>query len=145
MRKLLVLLAVLTIASMGATACGSDDDGPTVSAPTRDPAVGNTVSAPTPTRIIGPGKSIRDVFVSNLQGPLIVRGLLHVNDGEVRMCETLAESFPPQCGGRFLLVKGLDVEATTGLKTEGSVSWSDQQVEIQGTVEGEVLIAETTP
>ena len=55
------------------------------------------------------------------------------------MCETLAESFPPQCGGRSLLMKSLDLKTTAGLTTEGSVSWSDQQVQIQGTVEDEVL------
>ncbi len=44
-----------------------------------------------------------------------------------------------QCGGRSLAVEGLDLTTMAGLTSEGSVTWSDQLVQILGTVEGEVL------
>ena len=50
--------------------------------------------------------SIVEAFASNLEGPLLVNGHLHVQNDQVRLCELLAESFPPQCGGMSLVVKG---------------------------------------
>ena len=123
MKKILVLLAVVTIASVVAAACGDDDD---------DPVSGPTIG-------VGPGLSIGEALTSNLTGPLLINGLLHVQNGQVRLCESLAESFPPQCAGRFLVVEGLDLTTMDGLTSEGSVTWSDQPVQVLGTVEGEVL------
>ena len=128
MNKILVLLAIVTIASVAAAACGDDND---------DLDSG-------PISGVGPGISIGQVINSNLKVPLLINGLLHVQNGEVRLCETLAESFPPQCGGRFLVVKGLDLMTMDGLSSEGSVTWSDQPVQVLGSVEDEVLtVAET--
>jgi len=122
MKKILVLLAVLAIASIVA-ACGDDDGDP----------VSDSVSGG------GPGISIGEAFTSNLKGPLLVNGLLHVQNGQVRLCETLAESFPPQCAGKFLVVNGLDLMTVEGLTSEGSITWSNQPVQVLGTVGGEVL------
>ena len=88
---------------------------------------------------VGPGISIGEVLTSNLTGPLLINGLLHVQNDQARLCETLAESFPPQCGGKFLEVESLDLRTMDGLRSEGSVTWSDQPVQVLGTVEGEVL------
>ncbi len=88
---------------------------------------------------VGPGISIGEALTSNLTGPLLINGLLHVQNDQARLCETLAESFPPQSGGRFLEVEGLDLMTMDGLRSEGSVTWSDQPVQVLGTVEGEVL------
>ena len=106
MKKILALLAVVTIASVVAAACG-DDDGDLDS---------GHISG------VGPGISIGDVFTSNLKGPLLINGLLHAQNGQVRLCEVLAESFPPQCAGRSLVVKGLDLMMMDGLTSEGSVT-----------------------
>ena len=123
MKKILVLLAIVTIASVVAAACG-DDDGDLDSGP---------ISG------VGPGISIAEALASNLKGPLLVNGHLHVQSDQVRLCEVLAESLPPQCGGRVLVVKGLDLKTMDGLTSAGSVTWSDQPVQVLGTVEGEVL------
>ncbi len=123
MKRIIVLLAVVTIASVAAAACGDDDD--------------DLVSDPTSG--VGPGISIGEALTSNLTGPLLINGLLHVQNGQVRLCESLAESFPPQCAERFLVVKGLDLTTMDGLTSEGSVTWSDQPVQLLGTVEDEVL------
>ena len=131
MKRTLVLLAVVTIASVVAAACGDDGDDE-----------GDVVSGPISG--VGPGITVGVALISNLTGPLLVNGQLHVENGRVRLCEVLAESFPPRCGGRFLVVEGLDLMTIGGLTTEGSVTWSDQTVQVLGTVEGEVLtVAET--
>ena len=99
---------------------------------------------PGPTSGVGPGISIGEAITSDLQGPLLINGHLHAQNGQVRLCELLAESFPPLCGGRSLAVKGLDLTTMAGLTSEGSVTWSDQLVQVLGTVEGEVLTAAGT-
>ncbi len=130
MTKILVLLAVMTIASVVAAACG--DDGDLVSTPVS--GVGPGISSG-----VGPGIFVGQALISGLTGPLLINGQLHVENGRARLCETLAESFPPQCAGKFLVVQGLDLTTIDGLTSEGSVTWSDQTVQVLGTVEGEVL------
>ena len=127
MKKRLFLLAVVTIVSLVGAACSDDDD-----------FVSNPVSG------VGPGISISEAFATDITGPLLINGNLHVQNGQARLCEVLAESFPPQCAGKFLVVKGLDLTKIDGLTSEGSVTWSAQAVQFLGTVDGEVLtISET--
>ena len=126
MNKILALLAVVTVASVVAAACGDDGDDE-----------GDVVSGPISG--VGPGITVGVALISNLTGPLLVNGQLHVENGRARLCEVLAESFPPRCAGKFLVVEGLDLMTIGGLKTEGPVTWSDQTVQVLGTVEGEVL------
>ena len=130
MKRIIVLLAVVTIASVVAAACG--DDGDLVSTPVSGGGPGISSG-------VGPGITVGVALITNLTGPLLVNGQLHVENGRVRLCEVLAESFPHQCAGRFLVVEGLDLTTIDGLTSEGSVTWSDQTVQVLGTVEGEVL------
>jgi hypothetical protein len=62
-----------------------------------------------------------------------VNGALIVTGGETRLCEALAESFPPQCGGERLIVEGLDLSAFDLTESSG-VRWSDQPVQVLGIV-----------
>ena len=124
MKNLILVLAVATIVSAFAAACG-DDNGQLTPGP---------ISSG-----VGPGLSIDEALTSNLAGPLLINGHLHAQDGQVRLCELLAESFPPQCGGTVLVVQGLDLTTMNGLTSDGSVTWSDQLVQVLGTVESEVL------
>jgi hypothetical protein len=63
-----------------------------------------------------------------------VSGALFVDaDGTVRLCEAIAESFPPQCGGASLVVEGLDLGALDLQEAEG-VRWADA-VTLLGSVE----------
>ncbi len=123
MKRILFLLTVLAIAGVVAAACG-DEEGGVASGP---------ISG------VGPGISVDEALTSNLKGPLLINGLLHVEDGQVRLCAVLAESFPPQCGGRFLVVKGLDLMKVDGLTREGPVTWSDRPVQVLGALEDGVL------
>ncbi len=128
MKRIIVLLAVVTLASVVAAACS--DDGHLVSRP-----VGG----------VGPGISVDDALTSNLTGPLLINGHLHVQHDQARLCEALAGSSPPRCEGKFLVVVGLDLTTIGGLTSEASVTWSDQRVGVLGTVEGEVLTVVARP
>lgn len=135
MNKLVALFSSLTLAAIAAIACGGDDADSTDNGPSSGG---------------GPGISVSDSLASDLDGPLLINGFLVIQGGEhddpeqVRLCDALAESFPPQCGGDSLLVEGLDLKSIEGLMSEGPVSWTDKVVQLLGAVEGDVLTVSTT-
>ena len=87
--------------------------------------------------IVEPGLTVSDALDHRATDDLVsVTGALFVGaDGAVRLCEAMAESFPPQCGGSQLAVEGLDLDDVAGLlQTEGNVSWAER-VTLFGSVE----------
>ena len=63
-----------------------------------------------------------------------------VADGErVRVCEALAESFPPQCGGASATIIDLDPATVDGISVEGEVQWTDFPIELLGETTGGTL------
>ncbi len=82
------------------------------------------------------GMSVADALGHQpTDGVVTVSGALFVNaDGTVLLCDAIAESFPPQCGGERIRVTGLDLAAVPGLQTEGEVSWAEG-VTLLGSVE----------
>ena len=84
----------------------------------------------------GAGISVEDALGHGPTDDLVaVAGALFVDaDGTVRLCDAIAESFPPQCSGARIVVDGLDPETVEGLQTEGDVSWAEA-VTLFGSVE----------
>ncbi len=68
-----------------------------------------------------------------------MNGFLVVEGDTAWLSETIAESFPPQPGGARLQVEGLDLDAIPGLRSSGSVTWSEEQIQLLGTVEDGTL------
>lgn len=130
--RLPLLVAALATLLLLAAAC-DDDDGDDADA---------TVTPPS--SATGPGISVADALTSTLDGPLLVNGFLVVRGDEARLCEALAESFPPQCGGDSLVVEGLDVSSLPDLMTEQDTTWSDQQIQLLGVVEDGVLTVDSS-
>lgn len=60
-------------------------------------------------------------------GPVEVEGYLIERNGELRLCETILESFPPQCGEPSLRVDGT------------SLSPSEERVTLLGEIEDGTL------
>ncbi len=83
-----------------------------------------------------PGISVADALGHQATDDLVtVTGALFANaDGTVYLCDAIAESFPPQCGGDRVLVEGLDLDAVDGLQREGDVAWAEG-VTLFGSVE----------
>lgn len=110
---------------------------------------GNEVDQPEPPvaapgAATGPGLTIEEALASDLEGPLLVRGTLFAEGDEVRLCDAIAESFPPQCGGRFLHVEGLDLATVEGLTSAQGVTWSEGIVKLLGDVDGDTLVVSAT-
>lgn len=63
-----------------------------------------------------------------------------LDDGEsVRVCEALAESYPPQCGGSSAAVVDLDSSGVDGVSVDGSVRWTGFPIELVGVTDGGTL------
>ncbi len=159
MKKLLLLTAALALM---ATSCGGgEDDSATL--PVNDgadsPAIDTTCLAdepecddtPTgePQDLPPPGDtdlqpvvalSVPDATAAS--GRVAVNGFLVVGFGDARLCEALAESFPPQCGGASVAVTSVDQIDPADLQSDGSVAWTDFAVTIVGEMATGTLIAD---
>ena len=84
----------------------------------------------------GPGLSVADALENRGTDDLVtVGGALFVDpDGTVWLCDAIAESFPPQCGGDRIEVDGLDFADVPNLQEENDVRWSES-VMLLGSVE----------
>jgi hypothetical protein len=73
------------------------------------------------------GMSVADALGHQATDDLIfVTGALFVDpDGTVRLCDAIAESFPPQCGGERIEVQGLDLASIADLQDENGVRWAE--------------------
>ena len=82
----------------------------------------------------GPGISIEEAIGNSGGEPLLVNGALVVDpNGRVLLCDALAESFPPQCGGSRLEVRGLDLASLPDVQEANGVRWAEQ-VQLLGNV-----------
>jgi len=117
------LLLTLLLAVALLSACDSSEDEPT---------------SP-PSSAMGPGISIADALASDSDQPLLVNGAIVATTTDVRLCEVLLESYPPQCGGDYLIVEGLDLSTIDGLEEASGVSWTDFAFQLLGTVQDGVL------
>lgn len=123
-KRLLGLVAVVVLV---VAACGETDDA------------GDATNQPT-TRVAEPGEvaDLEDGTQVVTQGALVI-------SGETRLCELLAESFPPQCGGGSVVLADLDPDDVVALQMAGDsqgieVRWTDYPLALIGTVEGGVLV-----
>ena len=130
------LLLLLAVAAVAAVACSDDDSDDPTATPTAT-ADGGAAGGTTPSAM-GPGISVTEALASD-QGPLLVNGYLVITPEGARLCEALAESFPPQCGGASLIVDEPDPSALEQVTTEGDVSWTEAQVQLLGMVDGDTI------
>ena len=134
MKRMIVALGLLAAASLAA--CSDSDDS--------NDGGGSGADAPGMSAV-GPGISIAEARDSDLDGPLLVNGFLVARVGEARLCGALLESFPPQCGGDSLIVKGVDLDLLAGqweLQEAQGVTWSDEPIQLLGTIDGDLLTVE---
>lgn len=60
--------------------------------------------------------------------PVAVQGLLLVNQEVARMCSSIKESYPPQCGEPSVELAGLDLSTIEGTMTAHGVTWKEGAV-----------------
>jgi hypothetical protein len=92
--------------------------------------------------VVGGGLTVTDALATDATGIIAVSGFVVADAAGVRLCEALAESFPPQCGGASILLEGLDQIDPDELSTEGDVSWTDFAVTVFGELIDGMLVAQ---
>ena len=132
------MVAVAAVLGLVLAGCGSGAEEP----PGNDVGV-NPASGPAAGVPADGGLSVEEALASDLDEPLAVRGFVLADGEEVRLCDVLLESLPPQCGGESLLVTGLDLEAQD-TASEGGVRWTDSPVTLIGEVRDGTLVASNT-
>lgn len=122
----LSLLSVLAALVLGG--CGGSDDSSDAAGTSASDSTPASQGAPIP----GGGLSVQEAIDSDLDGLLMVRGYLIERDGELRLCDAILESSPPQCGDPSLRVEGPAPAA------------SEERVSLLGDVDGETITVSTT-
>lgn len=70
-----------------------------------------------------------------------VRGFLHVDEGQARLCDAILESYPPQCGEPSITLVDLNVDAIAGTTTAGGITWKERVVLTVQRVDADVFHA----
>jgi len=74
-------------------------------------------------------------------GDAVVRGTLYVRGDDVRLCDGLAESYPPQCPGEHLVLEGAGARTGT-LTREGEVAWGEGPTTVHGSLDGARMVVD---
>ena len=84
--------------------------------------------------------SVTEFLAAGPRDPVPVRGLLFDDGSGLRLCDALAESFPPQCPGDFVLIAN-PADVLADFTVEQGVRWTDRPVVVIGRYsEGELVV-----
>jgi hypothetical protein len=89
--------------------------------------------------VVGNGLTVTEALSGDAEGTLAVGGFIVANESGTFLCEALAESFPPQCGGESIAVEGLAIDEYP-VEEEGAVRWTNNAVVLFGEVVDGVLV-----
>ena len=129
MRTRTALAVAVAAGALALAGCGDDGDGaatPSAAAPP-PPAAG--------VMLADAGLSVAEARAAEGGVLLAVRAHVVVDDGgAARLCDAVAESWPPSCAGASMVGTGLPPELVAGLRADGGRRWSDGPVQLLGRV-----------
>ncbi len=82
------------------------------------------------------GVSVVQALSEGGSDPIAVTGFFISDGSGAWLCEAVAESYPPQCGGERLSVTNPDAMGALVLIEEGDTQWYDGSLTVVGTVSG---------
>jgi len=125
------LAAVVIGIALVAAACSGDssDDSSDV---IEEPATTNRIASPGDVAVLPEGTEV------------ITQGVIVIAD-EMRLCDVLNESAPPECGGNSVVLADLPREDIVALQAPTDpagqgVAWTTYPVPVVGTVQGDVMV-----
>jgi hypothetical protein len=152
MHRLIIALAAVAIV---AASCGSDS----ATAPTEAGAAAQTcLAGDADCQDLGAQNEAPplpdSIELGDPEGPIVISfgGLFYADGESIRLCDSLAESFPPQCGTTIIEIVGsLDmaleqVSESFGnpddarIMSDQDIWWTDEWVTISGVLEGGKLV-----
>ena len=88
--------------------------------------------------------TVSEAVVFDTDGVIAVQGFLFDDGSGPVLCEVLAESFPPQCGGASVAVSGHEEAVDVPFVTEQGVTWTDQPLVLFGEYVDGTLVVDPT-
>jgi len=139
-----------------AAACGDTGSGelPVAPAGTGDPGVAGAcvpdepacedtfLGSGEPTDAPRQGVPVAEVIATNIDGGFAIEGYYFSDEAGVRLCEVLAESFPPQCGGASIFLDNSAGADLGVLTVEQGITWSETTILVVGQVVDGVFVAD---
>lgn len=100
--------------------------------------------APSPALVDG-GLTVSEALATDAEGTIAVQGFVIVADGTSLLCDALAESFPPRCGGDSIEITGFEQALDAPITSAQGVSWTEERVAFLGEmVDGTLVVDATT-
>ena len=87
---------------------------------------------------------VSEALTIDVEGVIAVQGFFFEDGSGPRLCDALAESFPPQCGEASIPVSGYEEVIDVPLQSEQGVTWTDQTVTFLGEVVDGTLVVDPT-
>lgn len=84
--------------------------------------------------VVDGGLTVDAALSTDAEGVIAVRGFVVSNESGHRLCDALAESMPPQCGGASIPVADLATVDPDDMSTAQGVMWTDRPVTILGEI-----------
>lgn len=141
----LFLASVVMIVALLTAGCGSAPST-TVSLTTQP-----STTVPPATGPGGATLTVEQALARPDGSQVAVSGSIVVQEGVIRLCSGLAESYPPQCAGASIEVRGWKPDEVVGLTATGGagglahVAWSDFPYLVVGTLRDGVLEVAPAP
>jgi hypothetical protein len=154
-RLVTAVVAAALLALPVVTACGGGDGRAGASPPAATATVPAGAAPPGDAggaagiMLTGSGLRVAEIPAAPAGEVLAVRAFVVVApDGSAMLCDALAESLPPQCGGASMPLTGLPDGFLTGLRSAEGVHWTEEPVQLLGRVrdgvfenDGDALVA----
>ena len=152
LRRLAVVLAAVAAVAVVAAACGAGDDQPGGAPLAPDVAADEPADLPPLNEPVTPGvpwstefsMSVSETLAAEAAGAAAVKGFLVVDAGGARLCEVLAESYPPQCGGDALPITNYEEFLGVPVQEAQGVTWTDDVVSFIGLIVDGTLVVDPT-
>ena len=90
------------------------------------------------------GLTVTEALSRSATGVIAIQGFLFDDGSGPKLCEALAESFPPQCGGASIPVSGHVGTFDVPLVSEQGVTWTDQPVTLFGEIIDRTFVVDST-
>lgn len=99
--------------------------------------------APSPALVDG-GLTVSEALATDAEGTIAVQGFVIVADGTSLLCDSLAESFPPQCGGDSIEITGFEQALEAPITSAQGVSWTEERVAFLGEIVDGTFVVDPT-
>jgi hypothetical protein len=87
---------------------------------------------------------VSEALATDASGIIAVKGFLVTDETGARLCEALAESYPPQCGGASVPVVGYEEMVDVPLQNAQGVTWTDDVLSLFGELLDGVFVVDPT-